>query len=82
VRKERVAIGTGLTAFASRGVPWTIEAADFDCCMIGHEHRAFDFETIAYPAGRFQATDVSAIAWEASAGQANAQLRSVGIPTP
>lgn len=54
-------MGTGLKEFSSRGVPWIIEAASFDYCMIDHEHGAFDLETIADLAGWFQATDVSAI---------------------
>jgi len=57
----RAALGTGLKEFASRGVPWIIEASGFDYCMIDHEHGAFDLETIADLAGWFQATDVSAI---------------------
>ena len=61
VREGRAALGTGLKEFASRGVPWIIEAAGFDYCMIDHEHGAFDLETIADLAGWFQATDVSAI---------------------
>jgi 2-keto-3-deoxy-L-rhamnonate aldolase RhmA len=60
VREGRAALGTGLKEFASRGVPWIIEAAGFDYCMIGHKHGAFDLETIADLAGWFQATDVSA----------------------
>jgi hypothetical protein len=28
----RAALGTGLKEFASRGVPWIIEAAGFDYC--------------------------------------------------
>ncbi len=61
VREGRAALGTGLKEFASRGVPWIIEASGFDYCMIDHEHGAFDLETIANLAGWFQATDVSAI---------------------
>lgn len=61
VREGRAALGTGLKEFGSRGVPWIIEAAGFDYCMIDHEHGAFDLETIADLAGWFQATDVSAI---------------------
>src|SRR5215208_7025439 len=61
VREGRPALGTGLKEFASRGVPWIIEASGFDYCMIDHEHGAFDLETIADLAGWFQATDVSAI---------------------
>ncbi|MBN9489011.1 MAG: hypothetical protein J0H44_17375 [Alphaproteobacteria bacterium] len=61
VREGRAALGTGLKEFASRGVPWIIEAAGFDYCMIDHEHGAFDLETIADLAGWFQATNVSAI---------------------
>ena len=61
VREGRAALGTGLKEFASRGVPWIIEASGFDYCMIDHEHGAFDLETIADLAGWFQATDVSAI---------------------
>src|SRR6201985_3300733 len=61
VREGRAALGTGLKEFASRGVPWIIEAAGFDYCAIDHEHGAFDLETIADLAGWFQATDVSAI---------------------
>ena len=34
VREGRAALGTGLKEFASRGVPWIIEAAGFDYCMI------------------------------------------------
>ncbi len=47
------ALGTGLMEFASRGVPWIIEASGFDYCMIDHEHRAFDLETIADLGGWF-----------------------------
>ena len=47
VREGRAALGTGLKEFASRGVPWIIEASGFDYCMIDHEHGAFDLETIA-----------------------------------
>ena len=47
VREGRAALGTGLKEFASRGVPWIIEAAGFDYCAIDHEHGAFDMETIA-----------------------------------
>ena len=61
VREGRAALGTGLKEFASRGVPWIIQASGFDYCMIDHEHGAFDMETIADLAGWFQATDVSAI---------------------
>src|ERR1700738_1484543 len=49
VREGRAALGTGLKEFASRGVPWIIEAAGFDYCAIDHEHGAFDMETIATP---------------------------------
>jgi 2-keto-3-deoxy-L-rhamnonate aldolase RhmA len=45
VREGRAALGTGLKEFASRGVPWIIEAAGFDYCAIDHEHGAFDMET-------------------------------------
>ena len=38
VREGRAALGTGLKEFASRGVPWIIEAAGFDYCAIDHEH--------------------------------------------
>jgi 2-keto-3-deoxy-L-rhamnonate aldolase RhmA len=61
VREGRAALGTGLKEFASRGVPWIIEASGFDYCMIDHEHGAFDLETIADLAGWFQATNVSVI---------------------
>ena len=61
VREGRAALGTGLKEFASRGVPWIIEAAGFDYCAIDHEHGAFDKETIANLASWFQATNVSAI---------------------
>lgn len=61
VREGRAALGTGLKEFASRGVPWIIEASGFDYCMIDHEHGAFDIETIADLAGWFQATNVSPI---------------------
>ena len=44
---------TRLKEFASRGVPWIIEASGFDYCMIDHEHGAFDLETIADLAGWF-----------------------------
>ena len=40
VREGRAALGTGLKEFASRGVPWIIEASGFDYCMIDHEPRA------------------------------------------
>ncbi len=36
VREGRAALGTGLKEFASRGVPWIIEASGFDYCMIDH----------------------------------------------
>src|SRR5256885_6344454 len=61
VREGRAALGAGLKEFASRGVPWIIEAAGFDYCAIDHEHGAFDMETIANMASWFQATNVSAI---------------------
>src|SRR5690349_15142454 len=61
VRAGRAALGTQLKEFASRGVPWIIEASGFDYVAIDHEHGAFDIETIADLAGWFQATDVSAI---------------------
>src|SRR5438105_13561724 len=61
VREGRAALGTGLKEFASRGVPWIIEAAGFDYCAIDHEHGAFDMETIAHLASWFQATHVTAI---------------------
>src|SRR5436190_572043 len=61
VRDGRAALGTGLKEFASRGVPWIIEAAGFDYCAIDHEHGAFDMETIANLASWFQATNVTAI---------------------
>jgi len=61
VREGRAALGTQLKEFASRGVPWIIEASGFDYCMIDHEHGAFDLETVANLAGWFQATDISAI---------------------
>jgi 2-keto-3-deoxy-L-rhamnonate aldolase RhmA len=61
VREGRAALGTGLKEFASRGVPWIIEASGFDYCMIDHEHGAFDLETIADLASWFQATNVSPI---------------------
>src|SRR5216683_140217 len=48
VREGRAALGTGLKEFASRGVPWIIEAAGFDYCTIDHEHGAFDMETFAH----------------------------------
>ena len=44
VREGRAALGTGLKEFASRGVPWIIEASGFDYCMIDHAHGAFDLE--------------------------------------
>jgi 4-hydroxy-2-oxoheptanedioate aldolase len=47
VREGRPALGTGLKEFASRGVPWIIEASGFDYCMIDHEHGASDLEAIA-----------------------------------
>src|SRR5690348_11051575 len=61
VRERRAALGTGLKEFASRGVPWIIEAAGFDYCAIDHEHGAFDMQTIANLASWFQATSVSPI---------------------
>src|ERR1700730_17655366 len=61
VREGRAALGTGLKEFASRGVPWIIEAAGFDYCAIDHEHGAFNMETIANLASWFQATNVTAI---------------------
>jgi 2-keto-3-deoxy-L-rhamnonate aldolase RhmA len=61
VREGRAALGTGLKEFASRGVPWIIEAAGFDYCAIDHEHGAFNMETIANLASWFQATNVSPI---------------------
>ena len=61
VREGRAVLGTGLKEFASRGVPWIIEAAGFDYCAIDHEHGAFDMETIANLASWFQATNVSPI---------------------
>ena len=61
VREGRAALGTQLKEFASRGVPWIIEASGFDYVAIDQEHGAFDLETIADLAGWFQATDVSAI---------------------
>src|ERR1043166_3410549 len=61
VREGRAALGTGLKEFASRGVPWIIEAAGFDYCAIDHEHGAFDIQTIANLFGWFQATNVSPI---------------------
>ena len=33
VREGRAALGTGLKEFASRGVPWIIEASGFDYSM-------------------------------------------------
>src|SRR6476660_1691521 len=57
----RRAVREGRAALGTRGVPWIIEASGFDHCMIDHEHGAFDLETIADPAGWFQATSVSAI---------------------
>ena len=54
VREGRAALGTGLKEFASRGVPWIIEAAGFDYCAIDHEHGAFDMETIANLANWFR----------------------------
>jgi 2-keto-3-deoxy-L-rhamnonate aldolase RhmA len=59
VREGRAALGTGLKEFASRGIPWIIEASGFDYCTIDHEHGAFDLETIADLAGWFHATSVS-----------------------
>lgn len=61
VCEGRAALGTALKEFASRGVPWIIEAAGFDYCAIDHEHGAFDMETIANLASWFQATNVTAI---------------------
>ena len=61
VREGRAALGTGLKEFASRGVPWIIEAAGFDYCAIDHEHGAFDIQTIANLASWFRATNVSPI---------------------
>src|SRR5262249_45948138 len=61
MREGRAALGTGLKEFASRGIPWIIEASGFDYCTIDHEHGAFDLETIADLAGWFQATSVSPI---------------------
>src|SRR5580693_2856848 len=61
VREGRAALGTALREFASRGVPWIIEAAGFDYCAIDHEHGAFDMETIAILASWFPATNVTAI---------------------
>ena len=51
VREGRAALGTGIKEFASRGIPWIIEASGFDYCNIDHEHGAFDLETIADLAG-------------------------------
>jgi 2-keto-3-deoxy-L-rhamnonate aldolase RhmA len=62
VREGRAALGTQLKEFASRGVPWIVEASGFDYVAIDCEHGAFDIETLANLAGWFQATDVSAIA--------------------
>ena len=56
VREGQAALGTGLKEFASRGIPWIIEASGFDYCNIDHEHGTFDLETIADLAGWFQAT--------------------------
>ena len=61
VREGRPALGTALKEFASRGMPWLMEAAGFDYCAIDHEHGAFDIETIADLASWFQATKVTAI---------------------
>lgn len=61
VREERAALGTGIREFASRGVPWIIQAAGFDYCMIDMEHGAFTLESIANLAAWFAATDVSPI---------------------
>src|SRR4029078_1222699 len=61
VREGRAALGTQLKEFASRGVPWIIEASGFDYVAIDHEHGALDLETITDLAGWFQPTDVSAI---------------------
>ena len=61
VREGRAALGTQLKEFASRGVPWIIEASGFDYVAIDHEHGAFDLETLADLAGWFQATSVSPI---------------------
>jgi 2-keto-3-deoxy-L-rhamnonate aldolase RhmA len=61
VREGRAALGTALKEFASRGMPWIIEASGFDYVAIDHEHGAFDIETIANLASWFQATNVTAI---------------------
>ena len=61
VREGRAALGTQVKEFASRGVPWIIEASGFDYCAIDHEHGAFDMETLADLACWFQATSVSPI---------------------
>ena len=61
VLEGRAALRTGLKEFASRGIPWIIEASGFDYCTIDHEHGAFDLETIADLAGWFHATTVSPI---------------------
>ncbi len=61
VREGRAALGTGLKEFASRGIPFIIEASGFDYVAIDHEHGAFDLETIADLAVWFQATNVSPI---------------------
>ena len=44
VREGRAALGTQLKEFASRGMPWIIEASGFDYVAIDHEHGAFDLD--------------------------------------
>lgn len=61
VREGRVALGTGIKEFASRGIPRIIESSGFDYCMIDMEHGAFDLKTIADLAAWFAATEVSPI---------------------
>src|ERR1700745_521964 len=61
VREGRAGLGTGLKEFASRGVPWIIEAAGFGYCAIDHEHGASALEPIANLVSWFQATNVSPI---------------------
>jgi 2-keto-3-deoxy-L-rhamnonate aldolase RhmA len=59
--RRAAALGTDIKEFASRGIPWIIEASGFDYCNVDHEPGAFDLETIADLAGWFRATNVSPI---------------------
>ena len=61
MREGRVAFGSVIREFATRGIPRILDLAGFDYAQIDMEHGAYDMETLADLAEWFTATEVSPI---------------------